>query len=164
MSTGTATTFILGGGSTLALAATSNGTLVPVTALKSITYSGTKSDYADITNLGSPAYETGGPPSKEYAPSVITPGTSSVTGILAPAGDPGQTAVSAAFATQQLQYFTHQFAPAAGQSTGAKRVFAGYVSSKPAMNAQLTDAVSFDFEIQITGVITDTPGVATQGS
>jgi hypothetical protein len=157
-----ATTFVLGAGSSLAYATTpSASSFTAINQLKQITYSGTKSDYADLTNLGSPSYATGGPPSKEYAPSVITPGTCQVTGILAPAGDAGQTGISAAFGTQVLLYFKHQFAPAAGQTTGAFRTFAAYVSTKPAMNAQLTDAVSFDFDLQITGVITDTPGVET---
>jgi hypothetical protein len=162
MSTNTSTTFILGAGSTLSCATSSTGTYTAINQLKEITYSGTKSDYADITNLGSPSYAQGGPPSKEYAPSVITPGTATVTGILAPSGDPGQTVITAAFGTQALLYFKHQFAPAAGQTTGALRTFEGYVAEKPAMNAQLTDAVTFNFSLQVSGIITDTPG--TTGS
>jgi hypothetical protein len=160
MSTPTATTFVLGAGSTLSCATSATGAFTPINQLKQITYSGTKSDYSDLTNLGSPSYAPGGPPSKEYAPSVITPGTAAITGILAPAGDAGQTTVTAAFGTQTLMYFKHQFAAAAGQTTGPVRTFAAYVSEKPAMNAQLTEAVSFDFSLQINGIINDTPGVA----
>jgi hypothetical protein len=160
MSNPTATTFILGAGSTLSCATSATGTFTPINQLKEITYTGTKSDYNDLTNLGSPSYAAGGPPSKEYAPSVITPGTATVTGILAPAGDAGQTTVTAAFGTQTLMYFKHQFAAAAGQTTGPVRTFTAYVAEKPAMNAQLTEVVTFNFSLQISGVITDTPGVA----
>lgn len=159
---GQATTFILGYGATLAANTSSTGTGTPIGQLKSISYSGDAAEYADITNLGSPTAAAGGPPVREYAPSVITPSTATITGILNPSGDAGQTLISSSFATQTLLYFTHQFAPAAGQTTGAKRTFSGYVSKKPVMDSTLQDAVTFNFELKITGVTTDTPG--TTGS
>jgi hypothetical protein len=158
------TTFILGYNASLAASTTSGGSPSVIGQLKTITYSGDTASYADITNLSSPSAVSGGPPVSEYAPSLITPSTCTVTGILNPGTDAGQTLVSSSFASQELLYFTHQFAPAvvAGvtQTTGAKRTFTGYISKKPVMNSQLQDAVSFDFEIKITGVVTDVAGVA----
>jgi hypothetical protein len=154
MSTSTPTSYILGKGASLSISPTSTGTLTPIAQLKQITFAGATADYADITNLSSPGNY------KEYAPTLLDSGTATVTGILDPAGDPGQTAVGAAFEAETLNYFTVQFAPAAGQTVGAKRAFAGYVSKKPGMNAQLNDAVGFDFELKISGAITDTPGSA----
>lgn len=158
------TTFILGYGATLSVATSSGGTANTIGQLKTISYSGDAAEYADITNLSSPTAASGGPPVREYAPSLITPSTATITGILNPGGDAGQTLISSSFATQTLLYFTHQFAPAViagvAQTTGAKRTFSGYVSKKPTMDSQLQDAVSFNFELKITGVITDTAGVA----
>ncbi|MFC6644140.1 hypothetical protein ACFQBQ_00745 [Granulicella cerasi] len=151
-------TFILGFGSTLSIATSSTGTATPVNQLSKITYTAEKADYIDVTTLSSPSAAAGGPVVKESAPGTITPGTASVTGILDPAGDPGQVMVSASFDTQTLLYFTHQFAPASSQTTGAKRTFTGYISEKPTMDASLTDAVNFNFSIQVTGVIAYTPG------
>jgi acetoacetate decarboxylase len=159
----TPTTFILGYGATLGAATTSVGTVTNIAQLKSISYSGDSAEYATVTNLGSPSAAAGGPPVAEYAPSMITPSTCTVTGILVPAGDTGQTLISASFATQTLLYFTHQFAPATGQTTGAKRTYSAYVSKKPVMDSTITDAVSFNFELKITGVTVDTPGT-TSGS
>ena len=161
---GTATIFILGYGATLSAGTTSGASGTPIGQLKSISYSGDQASYANVTNLSSPPAAAGGPPVEEFAPTTITPSTATITGILNPAGDAGQELISSSFATQTLLYFTHQFAPAViagvAQTTGAKRTFAGYVSKKPVMNSQLQDAVGFDFEVKITGVITDTPGTA----
>lgn len=154
----TPTTFVLGYGASLAASLTSGGAGTTIGQLKSISYSGDSAEYATITNLGSPSAVAGGPPVAEYAPSMITPSTATIQGILAPSGDPGQTMISAAFAGQTLLYFTHQMAPAAGQTTGAKQTFAAYVSKKPVMDSTMTDAVTFNFELKITGVIVDTLG------
>jgi len=154
----TPTTYLLGAGAALSCATTSGGTFTAINQLKQISFTAAKPDYIDLTNLGSPAYATGAPVVKEVAPGAIDPGTAAITGILAPAGDPGQTAVSAAFGTQTKLYWKLQFAPAAGQTVGALREFAGYVSEQPTMDAQTNEAVSFNFGIKLTGVITDTAG------
>jgi hypothetical protein len=159
---GTATTYILGAGSTLAVSSTSGGTFTPIAQLSKISYSAAKASYADITNLGSPSAAAGAPPMKEVAPSMIDPGTATITGILVPAGDPGQTLITAGFGTQLPLYFKHQFSPAIGQTTGALRTFIAYVSERPTMDSSLTEAVTFNFALQVTGAITDTAG--TSGS
>lgn len=159
---GSATTYILGAGSTLAVSSTSGGTFTTIGQLSKISYTAPKASYADISNLGSPSAQAGAPPFKEVAPSQLDPGTVSVTGILAPAGDAGQTLITAGFGTQHLLYFKHQFSPASGQTTGASRTFAAYVSEQPTMDSTLTEAVSFNFSLQISGAITDTAG--TTGS
>jgi hypothetical protein len=145
------TAFILGKGAVLS-ASTNGTTFTPVNQLKQITFSGAQSDFVDVTNLGSTgAY-------KEFAPTLLDSGTATITGILSPSGDAGQTMVGAAFENQSLTHWKLQFSPAGAQTTGALRTFNAYVSKKPVMNAQLTDAVSFDFELKVSGPITDTAG------
>ena len=159
----TPTTFIFGYGATLSAATTSGGTATVINQLKSISYSADTADYSDITNLGSPSAASGGPPVAEFAPSKITPATATVTGILAPAGDAGQTLIGASFATQTLLYFTHQLIAVNGETTGAKQTFTAYVSKKPVMDSTIADVVTFNFELKISGVTVVTPAV-TSGS
>lgn len=162
---GTPTLFNLGYGATLSASATSSGSGTVIGQLKSISYSGDSASYADVTNLSSPTAVAGGPPVAEYSPTFITPSTATVQGILNPSGDAGQELISSSFASQTLLYFTHQFAPVTingvTQTTGAKQVFSAYVSKKPVMDSTLQDAVTFNFELKLTGVTTYTPGTSS---
>lgn len=151
-------TYLLGFNATLSVATTEAGTFTPINSLSKISFSADKADYIDITNLASPAGVEGGQPRKQVAPGLITPGTVTVTGTLLPGGDPGQVLVTASFDTQVLLYFKLQFAPAAGQTTGALNEFSGYISTRPTMDASLTEAISFNFDIQLTGATTYTSG------
>lgn len=158
-----ATTVILGSRATLSIASSATGTFTPIAQLSKLTAPTAKASYADISNLGSPAYDPEGTtPSKEVAPTIIDPGTATITGFLVPnGGDPGQTMVIAAFGVQTLMYFKITYALAAGQTTPATQSFSAYVSTRPSMDATLTDAVSFDFTLQVTGAVTYTTGATS---
>ncbi|MDE1161926.1 MAG: hypothetical protein PW792_08260 [Acidobacteriaceae bacterium] len=151
-------TFQLGLKATLSVSTTSTGTFTPVNKLSKITFGADKVDYIDVTDLNAPSGVTGGQPRKQSAPGLITPGDVTVTGFLIPAGDPGQLLVTAAFDVQTLLYWQLQFAPVAGQTTGALQTFVGYVSTRPTMDASMTDAVTFNFTVQQTDAPTYTAG------
>ncbi len=158
MSTATATTYQLGKGSTLAIIPPS-GTSTVISQLSKITFSAAKTSFVDITNLTSPGNY------KEQAPTIKDPGTVTVTGIWMPpssssvSGDPGQIAVTAAFEAQTLCAFLLQFPVQGTQTTGPQRTFSAYVSTRPQMDAQTTEVIDFNFDLTVSGPVTDVAAV-----
>jgi hypothetical protein len=144
-----ATKFILGKGSTFSIS--TDGTLfTPVKQLKTVQFSGGKSDLEDVSNMDSPGAF------REFAPTLLDAGQAAVNGVFNP-GDPGQLAFNAAFVAQTLVHCKLQFAPAAGDSTGFLRTFAGYVTENN-LDAQFDKSSTLAATVKITGPITDTPG------
>lgn len=149
-----ATKFQLGKGAVLSLSTDGGTTWVPIKQLKTITFSGSKQDFDDITNLDS----TGAV--REVVPTLIDPGTADFQGVFAGA-DPGQIAVSAAFDAQTALEFKLQFVAMPGYTTGPLRTFNGYMASKPQIDAQMDKSSTFSGSIKITGPIIDTAAVPT---
>ena len=146
-----ATTFVLGNGSTLSIQTSGSSTYVLVKQMKTVTYSGSKLDLEDITNLDSVgAY-------REYAPTLRDAGTVATEGVFAPA-DPGQIALTAAFDVSVPILVKHQLPPAAGQTTGILQTFAAYVAERPTFDTQADKTSSFKASLKITGPITTTLG------
>ena len=147
-----ATKFQLGKGSTISIS-TDGTTFTLVKQGKTITYSGQKTNFEDITNLDSPGNEM------ERVPTTNDPGTAAMQGVHDPA-DPGQLAVRAAQQAQTLLTVKHQFSKASDQTTtGLLRTFSAYVADVGGPDAQYDKSSTFSFTYQITGPITDTPGV-----
>jgi len=132
-------------------------TWTPIKQLKSVTYPNSKADFDDITNIDSPgAY-------REWAPTMLDAGTVEFQGVWAET-DPGQIAFAAAFDSQALVMFKHQFATRAGEVTGFLRTFSGYAAQKPSVDAQFDKSSSFSGSIKVSGPFTDTaPGAFPTG-
>jgi hypothetical protein len=144
-----ATKFVLGKGATFSIS--TDGTLfTPVKQLKTIQFSGGKSDLEDITNMDSAGAF------REFAPTLLDAGQAAVNGVFNPA-DPGQLAFNAAFIAQTLVHCKLQFAPAPGDSTGFLRTFSGYVTDDN-LDAQFDKASTLAATVKITGPVNDTPG------
>lgn len=146
-----ATNFVIAKGATFSFATSSTGTFSPVGQLKTISFSGGKSDLEDITNMGS----TGA--FREYAPTLLDSGQASISGVFDPA-DAGQTGLHAAFLGQTLIYCKLQFPKASDQTTtGLLRAFTAYVSEHN-LDAQFDKTSTLSATLKITGPITDTAG------
>jgi hypothetical protein len=145
-----ATKFQLGKGAVLSSSTDGGTTWTPIKQLKTITFSGSKQDFDDITNLDSPGAV------REVVPTLIDPGTADFQGVFN-GTDPGQLALSAAFTAQTPLEFKLQFAPGATQTVGFLRTWNGYMASKPQVDAQMDKASTFSGSVKITGPVTDTP-------
>ena len=147
-----ASTFQLGRGGTLGAATTSTGTVTPIGQLKSVSFSGAKSDFDDITNLGSPSNF------REFVPTILDSGNVSFHGVWAQ-DDPGQMLMATSFAAQTLLYFTLQFALTGTEVTkGLSVTFSAYVSDLPLPDMNFDKASVFTGQLKITGPVTVTAG------
>ena len=147
-----ATKFQLGKGSTLSISSDGGTTWTMVKQGKTITYSGQKTNFEDVTNLDSPGNVI------ERVPTTNDPGTAQAQGVHDPA-DAGQLAVRAAQVAQTALTVKHQFSKASDQTTnGLLRTFSAYVSEVNGPDAQYDKSSTFSFTFQITGPITDTAG------
>lgn len=143
------TTFVTGRGSALSIS-TDGTTYTPVLQIKTTQYSGSKGDMEDVTSMSSPGA------TREWAPTLLDSGQLACSGVFSPA-DPGQLMLGSAFAAQQLVYVKHQYAPAAGQTTGFLRSFKAYVTDHN-LDLQFDKAGAFSSTLKITGLITDVAG------
>lgn len=144
----TPTKYLLGKGSTLSVS-TDGTTFTIIKQLKTVTYSASKQDFDDITNMDSAGAV------REFVPTLIDPGSASFQGVFS-GTDPGQIAFSAAFDAQTPLTFKHQFAPGIGQVVGFLRTFSGFAAEKPSIDAQMDKSSTYSGSIKITGPITDT--------
>lgn len=145
-----ATNFLIGKGAVFSIS-TDGTTFTPVKQLKTIQFSGAKSDYEDITNLDSAGA------TREWAPTLLDSGQASISGVFDPV-DPGQEALSAAFLAQTKVSCKLQFAKASDETTtGMLRTFSGYISERT-LDAQFDKSSTITATVKITGVITDTFG------
>lgn len=126
-------------------------TFTKVAQVQKFSQSGQKSNFADITNLDSPSAFV------ERIPTTLDSGTFQGTVVVNPS-DAGQLMLLAAFNAQTKLTVKAQYPPVGAQATGLLKTFSAYVSSAPAPSASVTDASTFDFELTVTGPVTDTPG------
>lgn len=146
-----ASKFVLGRGTVLSISTDGGTTYIPVNQLKTIQFSGGKSDLEDITNMGSPGAF------REYAPTLLDAGQAALQGIFDPE-DAGQLALSAAWIAQALLTVKMQFPKASDQTTvGLMRTFTAYVSEDN-LDAQFDKTSTLAVTLKITGPITDTQG------
>jgi predicted secreted protein len=145
-----ATKYVIGKGSVFSIS-TDGTTFTPVKQIKTIQFSGGKSDTEDITNMDS----TGN--YREYAPTLLDAGQASVSGVFDPL-DPGQLMFAAAFTGQVLVHCKLQYPATQGQTTGFLRTFAGWVTESN-LDAQFDKTSTLAATIKVTGPFTDTAGV-----
>ena len=146
-----ATVYVIGNGSTFSIETSGSSSFVPVKQLKTASYSGSKLDLEDTTNLDS----VGG--YREYAPTLRDAGSVAVEGVFAPA-DPGQIALTAAFDVSVPIQVQHQLPPAQGQTKGILQTFSAYVAERPTFDTQADKVSTFKASLKITGPITTTLG------
>jgi hypothetical protein len=150
MSTPTASTGFTGKGGTVSISL--DGTVfTPVKQIQKFSQSGQKSNFADITNLDSPSAFI------ERIPTTLDSGTFQGTIVSFPS-DPGQLMLLAAFQAQSKLTVKAQYPPVGTQTIGLLKTFSAYVSSAPAPSLSVTEAATFDFELTVSGPVTDTPG------
>jgi hypothetical protein len=136
-------------------------TFTSILQVKSISITPAKTEFDDMTNLGSPTF--GNVVIKEPIPVSVTPGSFTAQAIYLPS-DTGLAALRAAFSTQALQDFKLQLPPDTfgGQTTtGDLIAFSGYVMEQP-----ITDTAGGPDKIlvyKISATITTVP-VITPGS
>jgi len=141
------TAFVLGQGSVFSLS-TNGTTFTPVAQLKTVSFSGTKMDTEDISNMGSPsAY-------REFAPTLLDSGQVAISGVFDP-HDAGQTALAAAFNALTLLTCKLVFPVMTGDSTGFTREFSGYITEYTLSDA-FDKSATISATVKITGPITDT--------
>jgi predicted secreted protein len=143
-----------GKGSTFSISIDGGTAFTLCKQIKTTQYSGAKTDLEDITNMDSPGAF------REFLPTLLDSGQVAIGGV-SDLTDAGQLVVNAAFIAQTKVIVKHQYPPAAGQTTGFLRTFAGYIQDNN-LDAQFDKASSFAATIKITGPITDTAG--TTGS
>jgi hypothetical protein len=119
--------------------------------IQKVSSSGQKANLADVTNLDSPSAFI------ERLPTTIDPGTLSFT-VIANPSDAGQLMLLAAFQAQTKVTCKLQYPPVGSQVTGLLKTFSAYVTTAPIPSLAVTEASTFDAELTITGVVTDTPG------
>ena len=146
-----ATKYVLGKGSVFSISTTSGGTFTPVKQIKTIQFSGGKSDTEDITNLDS----TGN--YREFATTLLDAGQVALSGVFDPL-DPGQLMFAAAFTGQTLLFCKLQYPPTQGQTTGFLRTFTGWVVEQN-QDAQFDKSSTISATIKVTGPFTDVAGV-----
>lgn len=146
-----ATNFVIGKGTAFSISVDGGTTFIPVPQIKALTFSGSKSDLEDITNMNSIGAF------REYAPTLLDSGQVSFNGVFDPVGT-GQTALHGAFTAQTLVFCKLQFPKASDQTaTGFLRTFTAYVSEFN-IDAQFDKASTLSGVLKITGPTNDTPG------
>ena len=145
-----ATKYVVGKGSVFSISVDGGTTYVPVKQIKTISFSGGKSDLEDVTNMDSTgAY-------REFAPTLLDAGSAALSGVMQPS-DPGQLVMASAFTSQTLVKAKLQYPIATGQTVGFLRSFYGYIQDSN-IDAQFDKASTLSATIKITGPFTDTPG------
>ncbi len=135
------------------LSLSSDGTTFTVVGqIQKLSSSGQKAAFAEITNLDSPNAFI------ERIPTTLDSGNLSFTCVSNPT-DAGQLLLLAAFQAQTKLTVKLQY-PKVGTETvaGLLKTFQAYVSSAPMPTMEIAAAATFDAELMITGVVTDTPG------
>lgn len=122
-----------------------------VAELKTLDFSGSKNDSEDVTNFNSAGRF------KEFIPTLADAGDISISGNYI-AGDTGQTAFRAAFASAAVLSFQITLPFQAGQTTqGETWVFTGFVSELD-NTVQYDKVLSWTAKVKITGVVVVTLG------
>jgi len=148
MPSSTATSFILGAGSTFSISTDGGTTYTPINQMKTVSFSGEKTAFDDITNMSSPnAFN-------EKVPTTIDSGTCSLSGVFDP-HDAGQTALQAARIARTLCSCKLVLTTMTGDTTGFTRVFNAYVDAAP-LSASFDKSVTIAPSFTITGGFTDT--------
>lgn len=145
-----ASKFQIGKGTVVSIS-TNGTTFTPVSQAKTISFSGSKMDLDDITNMDSAgAYH-------EYAPTLLDAGQVSLQGVFDP-DDAGQLSLHASFEAQTLLVVKVQFPKSSSQtSTGLLRTFSAYVTAHD-IDVQFDKSSTFSSTLKITGGITNTDG------
>jgi len=142
-----ATKFVLGQGSVFSIS-TDGTTFTTVNQLKTVSFSGTKLDTEDITNMSSPNS------TREFAPTLLDSGQVSLSGVFNP-HDAGQLSFAAAFNAITLLTCKLVFPVMTGDTTAFTREFTGYVTEYTLSDA-FDKSATLSATIKISGVITDT--------
>jgi hypothetical protein len=140
-----------GKGGTVSISTDGGTTYTEIKQVKDVKPSGSKANYDNITNLSSPGN------AEEFIPLTVNSGTVTLTVISNPL-DAGQTALLAAFQAQTKLKVEVQYPTVGTQTTGLLKTFSAYVSSVPMPSMGVSNASTFDAELTISGLITDTPG------
>jgi len=141
------TVFVLGAGSVFSIS--SNGTtFTPVNQLKTASFSNTKLDTEDISNMGSPSAF------REYAPTLLDSGQVAISGVFDP-HDAGQIALAAAFNAITQLTCKLVFPVMTGDTTGFTREFSAWVTEYTLTDA-FDKSATISATFKITGPITDT--------
>lgn len=143
-----ATKFVLGRGSVLSISTDGGTTYIPLGQIKTCSFSGSKTDFEDVTNFDSTLSV------REFAPTLIDPGQVTINGVFNP-DDAGQTALQAAFNASTLLTVKLVLAKVAGDPTALQRQFTGYVQDHN-IDVQHDKATGLACTIRITAPIIDT--------
>jgi hypothetical protein len=151
---GTPTDAVVGSGFTLSVAVgTSPVVNTSVLQLRSVKRSGNKTKMVDVTCTSSPAAVSGGLPYEETRPTIISPGTISITGIFGPA-DASQALMQTLQDEGTLNTWTIQL-----PNTRGEWVFSAYVSEGGVIDVEFNKEVTYSAALSISGPVTYTSGI-----
>jgi hypothetical protein len=147
-----ASNFMLSNGATVTITPPGVQVAINIGQPKQISFSGSKLDLEDITNLAS----TGN--YKEWAPTTLDAGNAALTCVY-DAADAGQTALIAAFDARTLLTVIVQYPKGSDETTdGPKQTFSAYVAERPSRSLAVNKIVDFTTQLRINGPITEVAG------